>query len=97
MKQAPLPIVSGRYFFPKAPELCLKWMPAWAVMSVRVIGPEGRGAVATGLSSGTADFGAGADGVIGTGLATGCGTDSTFGEGFCLQAVVHKSAASNRQ
>ena len=39
-------MVSGRYFFPKAPVLCLKWMPAWAVTSVNSIGPEGRGGAA---------------------------------------------------
>src|SRR5580700_1432487 len=41
MKQTPLPMVSGRYFFPNAPLLCLKWMPAWAVTSMNSIGPEG--------------------------------------------------------
>jgi hypothetical protein len=35
-------MVSGRYLFPKAPLLCLKWMPACAVTSVNSIGPEGR-------------------------------------------------------
>src|SRR5215831_10338263 len=33
MNAQPGPIVSGRYFFPKAPLLCLKWMPACSVMS----------------------------------------------------------------
>src|SRR5580658_240241 len=42
MKQTPLPMVSGRYFLPNAPLLCLKWMPACAVTSTNSIGPEGR-------------------------------------------------------
>src|SRR5437763_8466975 len=33
MKAQPGPMVSGRYFFPNAPLLCVKQMPAWAVMS----------------------------------------------------------------
>jgi hypothetical protein len=33
---------------PKAPLLCLKRMPAWAVTSVNSIGPEGRGGVGLG-------------------------------------------------
>src|SRR5208282_24151 len=41
MMQTPLPIVSGRYFFPNAPVLCLKRMPACAVTSTKSIGPEG--------------------------------------------------------
>src|SRR5579863_10273530 len=45
MTQTPLPIVSGRYFSPNAPLLCLKWMPACFVMSVKEIGPEGRDGV----------------------------------------------------
>src|ERR1700692_4378326 len=43
MKQTPLPMVSGRYFLPNAPVLCLKWMPDWAVTSTNSIAPEGRG------------------------------------------------------
>jgi hypothetical protein len=35
-------MVSGRYFSPKAPLLCLKWIPACAETSVNVIGPDGR-------------------------------------------------------
>ena len=42
MKHAPLPIVSGRYFFPNAPLLCLKRIPACEVISLNSIGPEGR-------------------------------------------------------
>src|SRR5258706_12191398 len=37
MKAQPGPIVSGRYFFPKAALLWVKWIPAWAVMSRNVI------------------------------------------------------------
>ena len=39
-------MVSGKYFFPNAPLLCLKRMPAWAVTSVNSMGPEGRAGVA---------------------------------------------------
>ena len=45
-------MVSGRYFFPKAPVLCLKWMPAWAVTSVNSIGPEGRAGALLGAGAG---------------------------------------------
>src|SRR5208283_4652528 len=37
MKAQPGPIVSGSHFFPKAPLLWVKWMPAWAVMSRKVM------------------------------------------------------------
>src|SRR5215469_12469724 len=37
MNAQPGPIVSGKYFFPNAPLLCVKWMPAWAVTSRKVI------------------------------------------------------------
>src|SRR6516225_7813591 len=30
-------MVSGSHFFPKAPLLCVKWIPAWVVMSRKVI------------------------------------------------------------
>src|SRR5437588_13083714 len=33
MNAQPGPMVSGRYFFPNAPLLCVKWMPACEVMS----------------------------------------------------------------
>src|SRR5690242_7905225 len=59
MKAAPAPIVSGRYFFPKAPLLCLKWMPAWAVTSVNSIGPDGRGGVGLGDGDAAASCSAG--------------------------------------
>src|SRR6476620_7039042 len=45
MKAQPEPIVSGKYFFPNAPLLCLKRIPACAVTSVNSIAPEGRGGV----------------------------------------------------
>src|SRR5437667_7348467 len=35
-------MVSGRYFFPNAPLLYLKWIPACVVTSVYWMGPEGR-------------------------------------------------------
>src|SRR5882724_5951125 len=65
-------MVSGRYFFPKAPVLCLKWMPALAVTSVNSMGPEGRAELTS-----AADEGAGA-GV--PGVEADCG-DSTAGLG----------------
>src|SRR5271157_6140910 len=37
MKAQPGPMVSGSHFFPKAPLLWEKWMPAWAVMSRKVM------------------------------------------------------------
>src|SRR5438132_2765902 len=37
MKAQPGPMVSGRYFFPKAAWLWVKRMPAWAVMSRNVM------------------------------------------------------------
>src|SRR3984893_14356024 len=36
MNAQPGPMVSGSHFFPKAPLLWVKWMPAWAVMSRNV-------------------------------------------------------------
>src|SRR5258705_8018513 len=47
-----VPSVSGRYFFPKAPLLCLKCMPACAETSVNSIGPDGRGGVGLGDGEG---------------------------------------------
>src|SRR6185437_15447007 len=44
MRQTPLPMVSGRYFFPKAPLLRTKRIPAAVVTSVNRIGPVGRSA-----------------------------------------------------
>src|SRR5215472_17288796 len=37
MNAQPGPIVSGKYFFPNAPLLWVKWIPACAVMSRKVI------------------------------------------------------------
>src|SRR6185369_3860552 len=54
MKAQPAPMVSGRYFFPNAPLLCLKRIPACAVTSVNSIGPVGRGAVGVGVGEGDA-------------------------------------------
>src|SRR5215213_8653056 len=47
-------MVSGRYFLPTAPLLCLKRMPAWAVTSVNSTGPDGRGGVGLGEGDTTA-------------------------------------------
>src|SRR3981081_4285667 len=44
-KAQPVPSVSGKYFFPKAPLLCLKCIPACADTSVNSNRPEGRGGV----------------------------------------------------
>src|SRR5277367_3199532 len=46
MTHTPLPMVSGRYFLPNAPELCLKLMPACEVTSTNSIGPDGRAGAA---------------------------------------------------
>src|SRR5262245_60827327 len=54
MKAHPAPIVSGKYFLPKAPLLCLKRMPAWELTSVNSIGPDGRGGVGLALGEGDA-------------------------------------------
>ena len=54
MKAQPAPIVSGKYFFPKAPLLCLKRMPAAAVTSVNSMAPVGRGGVELALGEGDA-------------------------------------------
>src|SRR5580765_5584171 len=63
-------MVSGRYFFPKAPVLCLKWMPACAVTSVKTIEPDGR--------EGCAEVGGGeADAVCVDGTGTDAGADET--------------------
>src|SRR6185295_13507412 len=66
-KAQPVPIVSGRYFFPKAPLLCLKCIPACAVISVNSIGPEGRGGVGLGDADGVW-FATSAEGAL-TGVA----------------------------
>src|SRR6267378_7151386 len=51
-KAQPVPSVSGKYFFPKAPLLCLKCIPACAETSVNSIGPDGRGGVGLGDGEG---------------------------------------------
>src|SRR5580658_1323333 len=91
MKQAPLPIVSGRYFFPKAPLLCLKWISACAVTSVKRTGPEVRTTLAlcgAGFSGTVA--GAGFGGVL-VCVCSGIGAD------FCLQPEKRAVAIRNRQ
>src|SRR5215471_20406394 len=40
MKAQPGPIVSGSHFLPKAPLLCVKWMPVCVVMSLKWICAE---------------------------------------------------------
>src|SRR5690349_25056490 len=65
----PEPIVSGRYFLPKAPLLCLKRIPASVVTSVNSIGPAGRGGV--GLGDGDAVAACSAEVFAGV-TATGC-------------------------
>lgn len=44
-KAQPAPSVSGKYFFPNAPLLCLKCIPDCADTSANSIGPDGRGIV----------------------------------------------------
>src|SRR5882724_7354608 len=86
-------MVSGRYFFPNAPVLCLKWMPAWAVTSVNSIGPDRwAGAVGVGGVDGT-EAGAG-----GEELTADCGevVCRRFA-GCCLQPASSKTASSVRQ
>src|SRR6266496_911117 len=81
-------MVSGKYFWPKAPLLCWKWMPACSVTSVNWMGPEGRGGVgAVAVGSGSA----------GCGVAEGC--DEAFRSGgglafFSLQATSSEIASS---
>jgi hypothetical protein len=65
-------MVSGRYFFPNAPVLCLKWMPACAVTSVNSIGPEGLAGVALAAGAGV---GSGMAEVTAVGPADGCGEE----------------------
>src|SRR4029077_14630883 len=108
MKQTPLPIVSGRYFLPKAPVLCLKRMPACAVTSVNSMGPEGREPTPEALATvpgGTEGFGgvvaggagtAGGGGGTGTAIFVGDGTSGGFG-GSRLQVMVKHDAAISRQ
>src|SRR6267378_4501949 len=87
-------MVSGRYFFPKAPLLCLKWMPAREVTSVNSMGPAGRAELSSGIGTG----GAAAEVVAGAAdSAAGFGetVSGTF-EGLCLQPA-NKMRASAKQ
>src|SRR5277367_5833661 len=70
-------MVSGRYFFPNAPLLCLNWMPARAVTSTNSIGPDGLGFAA----SAGGRFSAGG---LTIGTSTGCGLDETFSWGVAV-------------
>src|SRR5579864_689664 len=75
-------MVSGRYFFPKAPLLYLKWMLACAVTSVNWIGPEGLGDAEPDFLSvmrSTAITAAG-----GVTLATACATRLSASKGACV-------------
>src|ERR1700683_2415314 len=88
MTQTPEPIVSGRYFLPKPPLLWRKWMPACAVTSVKVMGPEGRrGAVDP--AGPVAAVGAGQAGGRAAGLAV-AGVPEGGAPGFAL----HPAATS---
>src|ERR1700722_123388 len=97
MKQTPLPMVSGRYFLPKAPELCLKRMPAWVVTSVNSMGPDGRTGGA-GVSAAEGDWEDGAEREGAGGCAAQCGEGVSAGcaggslEGFCLQPLRKRKA-----
>src|SRR6478672_6616693 len=74
MNAQPEPIVSGRYFLPNAPLLCLKRMPACVVTSVNSIAPEGRGGV--GLADGEGE-------AVAT-ISDGCAV------GFCAACLLHE-------
>ena len=78
MKAQPEPIVSGKYFFPNAPLLCLNRMPASAVTSVNSIAPLGRGGV--GLAEGDGDA-----------VATSFVCDGAVACGCCLQETIRIS------
>src|SRR5713226_10188608 len=90
-------MVSGRYFFPNAPLLCLKWIPAWAVTSVNSIGPEGRAGAA--LETGVGGVGTGAEaGAGGAELAAGCDEGVSCGlEACCLHPANTRRANNARQ
>src|ERR1700728_2995634 len=75
-------MVSGRYFFPKAPLLCLNRIPACAVTYVNSLGPEGRERFIAELGSGVGARGADDRGA-GAAAAAGVAADSL--ECFCLQ------------
>src|SRR6266478_9401108 len=86
-------MVSGRYFFPNAPVLCLKWMPAWAVTSVNSIGPDGwAGPVGVGGVDGTEASAGGEERIADCGEVV-----SRRFAGCCLQPASSKTASSVRQ
>jgi len=94
--QTPLPIVSGRYFPPNAPVLCLKWMPACAVTSTNSIGPDGL------LPPGIAGEAVFKDGLLdddGEGVVDrGLSVDERWlvsSEGLCLQPIANKTSGNN--
>src|SRR5882762_2271077 len=82
-KAHPVPSVSGKYFFPKAPLLCLKCIPACADTSVNSIGPDGRGGVGFVVGEGTW-------------FATSVGGALT-GVGDCLHPENRSNELSSRQ
>src|SRR6266446_2339403 len=84
-KAQPVPRVSGRYFFPKAPVLCLKCIPACAETSVNSMGPDGRGGV--GLADGS-----------GVWLATsGEAAPGMVGVAACLQPEKRSNETNSKQ
>src|ERR1043166_9470023 len=85
MKAQPEPIVSGKYFLPNVPLLCLKRIPACPVTSVNSIKPEGRGVVGVGEGDGDA------------GVATSGCCAAGFGADCLLHEVTSKSAAVSRK
>src|SRR5271156_1518576 len=92
-------MVSGRYFLPKAPLLCLKWIPAWAVMSVNSMAAEGAG-VAGEADAGTGD-GVDDDGGEVAAVAECAGSTGETASGadadFCLQPTNAMRVARNRE
>src|ERR1039457_2176380 len=89
-------MVSGRYFFPNAPLLCLKRIPACAVTSVKLIGPEGRSSLFSAGSSKAGD-GIGAAGVDAGPALWAVGTVSGGLDDFCRHPTNIKTAAVTRQ
>src|SRR5271170_7497682 len=95
-------MVSGRYFFPNAPLLCLKWMPASSVISVNWIGPERREALEAASTAGAEAAGvagAGVDGVAVCVCVAGAGFGSldVFGPQLSDRKVVTRSAQQPKQ
>src|SRR5215470_20137091 len=85
MKAQPEPIVSGKYFLPNAPLLCLKRIPACPVTSVNSIAPEGRGGV--GLAEGDGEAAAATSDCCATGFWADC----------LLHEVIRNRAAVSRR